>query len=608
MGRNWAIAIGINKYDNLQNLNYAQRDAEAMKDWFEQSAKFDQVFLFTEDSADIANNPPISTKPTFGRLRRFFRVNFEKPLLSAGDNLWFFFAGHGQRDADRDYLMLSDSDPGDVENSALSVSWITERLRRWGADNVVLFLDACRNSGARDGIGIGTEKQPGVITFYACRPNQQSYEIEQLNHGSFTHSLLESLQIQGEGNCATVERLYQRLRHRVSEINRKYQKPWQSPYAVIEPATKFHLILLPDYATLADISQLKLDAYQAEVTNDWELARQLWIRVNVAARGSDMQAIEAFSRIAQKSRNLSAVIPTPETPNQSRGEEIKTIETLPIQETKLKVFQFEVITVNFRGEEVKREQGKAEYFTEDLGNGVTLEMVSIPGGSFKMGSSPEEQGVTDEEPQHTVNVAAFFMGKFEVTQEQYQQVMGKNPSRFRGNKRPVEQVSWNNAVEFCKKLSEKTGRTYRLPSEAEWEYACRAGTTTLFHFGETITTDLANYDGNDNDIYPSASRGKYRQETTEVGKFPPNNFGLHDMHGNVRELCQDTQHEDYNGAPKDSRAWIDNNNHSCTLRGGSWTDYPFSCRSASRFGDASRDSNYFYFGFRVVCAVGRALN
>ncbi|BAY82124.1 hypothetical protein NIES267_16030 [Calothrix parasitica NIES-267] len=237
MGRNWAIAIGINKYDNLQNLNYAQRDAEAMKDWFEQSAKFDQVFLFTEDSPDIANNPPISTKPTFGRLRRFFRVNFEKPLLSAGDNLWFFFAGHGQRDAGRDYLMLSDSDPGDVENSALSVSWITERLRRWGADNVVLFLDACRNEGSRGGLGIGEEEHQGVITFYSCNANQKSWEIDALQHGAFTYALLEGLNSQGESNCATVERL---ARHSLIHTVEKHNSLLQIIYLNLELHTNFY--------------------------------------------------------------------------------------------------------------------------------------------------------------------------------------------------------------------------------------------------------------------------------------------------------------------------------------------------------------------------------
>ncbi len=156
-------------------------------------------------------------------------------------------------------------------------------------------------------------------------------------------------------------------------------------------------------------------------------------------------------------------------------------------------------------------------------------MVSIPGGSFKMGSP------ANETPQHDVTVPAFFMGKFEVTQEQYQQVMGKNPSHCEGYKRPIEMVSCNDAVEFCKKLSQKTGRTYRLPSEAEWEYACRAGTTTPFHFGETITDELANYHASK--THASEPKGEYRKQTTPVGEFPPNAFGLYDMHGNVWEWC-----------------------------------------------------------------------
>lgn len=131
--------------------------------------------------------------------------------------------------------------------------------------------------------------------------------------------------------------------------------------------------------------------------------------------------------------------------------------------------------------------------------------------------------------------------------------MGNNPSRFKGEKRPVERVSWKDAVEFCQKLSALTGETYRLPSEAEWEYACRAGTTTPFYFGKTITSDLVNYDGN----YPygSGPKGTYRKETTEVGQFPPNAFGLYDMHGNVQEWCADTYHDSYQGAPTDGSVW-----------------------------------------------------
>lgn len=269
--------------------------------------------------------------------------------------------------------------------------------------------------------------------------------------------------------------------------------------------------------------------------------------------------------------------------------------------------EFETVTVDKNGEVIKRYPNKqAKFFKEDLGNAVTLEMVSIPESSFKMGSpSGEKDRTSSESPQHDVNVPAFFMGRFEVTQEQYQKVMGKNPSNIQGKKRPVQQVYWNDAVEFCKKLSDKTGRKYRLPSEAEWEYACRAGTNTPFHFGETITTELANYNGDY--IYASESKGKYRQQTTEVGSFPPNNFGLYDMHGNVWEWCQDTWHESYEKAPRDGSAWIDTNYNFRLLRGGAWIDIPGLCRSASRsyYDRAVRVYIIGSIGFRVVCAAGR---
>ncbi|WP_375513626.1 SUMF1/EgtB/PvdO family nonheme iron enzyme [uncultured Nostoc sp.] len=311
--------------------------------------------------------------------------------------------------------------------------------------------------------------------------------------------------------------------------------------------------------------------------------------------------------------------PTPESTNQPANKltPISVAEPKYIPPTKeaskalglpLWTVEFETVTVDKKGQVIKRDPNKqAKFFKEDLGKGITLEMVEILAGSFKMGSPPGENDRTEnEEPQHAVNVPAFFIGKFQVTQEQYQQIMGSNPSNFKGAKRPVEKVSWNEAVEFCKKLSQKAGRKYRLPSEAEWEYACRAGTTTPFHFGETITTELANYDGNY--TYASAPKGKYRQETTEVGSFPPNAFGLYDMHGNVLEWCQDTWHDSYKGAPSDGSAWIDNNQYRM-LRGGSWISDPKVCRSASRNGVnwAERVNISNIIGFRVVCAVGRTL-
>ncbi len=230
-------------------------------------------------------------------------------------------------------------------------------------------------------------------------------------------------------------------------------------------------------------------------------------------------------------------------------------------------------------------------------------MVYIPGGTFTMGSpESEEKRDSDEGPQHQVKVPPFYLGKYPVTQAQYQAVMGNNPSSFKGEKRPVEKVTWHNAVEFCQKLSQKTGKTYRLPSEAEWEYACRAGTTTPFHFGETLTPDLSNYDGNY--IYVSGPRGVYRKQITDVGSFPPNAFGLYDMHGNVWEWCRDVWHDNYNGAPTDGSAWESGGYSSLRVqRGGSCNSSPRFSRSAFRY----RNYAGYYFdilGFRVVMLPG----
>ncbi len=226
----------------------------------------------------------------------------------------------------------------------------------------------------------------------------------------------------------------------------------------------------------------------------------------------------------------------------------------------LKSFEFDVVTVNAQGWKISRKKCRAQYFTEDLGNGVTLEMVAIPGGTFMMGAPKNEQGSRDDErPQHQVTVQPFFMGRYPVTQAQWRAVaalpqvnkeLDPNPSYFKGDDRPVERISWYDGLEFCARLNFRinftAGRDYRLPSEAEWEYACRAGTTTPFYFGETITTDLANYDGNY--TYGNAPKGEFRQETTTVGSFPPNAFCLYDMHGNVWEWCADTWHDNYEGA------------------------------------------------------------
>ena len=268
--------------------------------------------------------------------------------------------------------------------------------------------------------------------------------------------------------------------------------------------------------------------------------------------------------------------------------------------------EFDVITVDKDGKENSRRKSKAFYFCEDLGKSVVLDIVYIPGGTFMMGRPDSEVGnAVNESPQHQVTVPAFFAGKYPITQEQWQALMGKgnNPSSFKGEKLPVENVSWYQAVEFCNKLSEKSGKKYRLLSEAEWEYACRAGTTTPFHFGETITPDLVNYDGNF--PYANALKGLYRRGTTDVGSFPPNAFGLYDMHGNVREWCSDEWYPSYNshnGAPTDGSSWEIGVTTDRVLRGGTWHYNGYFCRSANRdWNGASRQDRNL--AFRVAMAL-----
>jgi formylglycine-generating enzyme required for sulfatase activity len=274
------------------------------------------------------------------------------------------------------------------------------------------------------------------------------------------------------------------------------------------------------------------------------------------------------------------------------------------------------VKFNANGTIAEKSPRQAEYFEEDLGGGVKLTMVKIPGDTFQMGTADAmvaqltaEQrrycnddncrtavaaAIKAETPQRAVTVPAFFIGKFEVTQAEWRAVAGMkkikkdlplDPSKFKDVQRPVDSVSWEDAVEFCARLSQKTGRRYRLPTEAEWEYACRSETTTDFAFGDTIFSDFINYDGN----YPygGGARGVFSASTRPVAwaRVFLNGFGLSGMHGNVMEWCQDKWHGSYDGAPADASARTSNErpaNADRVVRGGSWSDHASRCRSAFR--------------------------
>jgi formylglycine-generating enzyme required for sulfatase activity len=269
---------------------------------------------------------------------------------------------------------------------------------------------------------------------------------------------------------------------------------------------------------------------------------------------------------------------------------------------------------------IQQRQGRNQYYDEILAAGVLpLRMMLIPAGTFTMGSPEDElERSVSEGPAHPVRLAQFFMAKYPVTQAQWQvvanlprveQELNPDPSGFKGERHPVEQVSWHEAVEFCDRLTLHTNRQYRLPSEAEWEYACRAGTTTPFHFGATLSTDYANYDGADqtDGAYGPGTRRKYRLATTPVDQFGvANAFGLCDMHGNVFEWCYDHWHKTYQNAPIDGSAWLSSDQNSLrVIRGGSWNSAQEECRSGFRTNDYPNDQ-FNGLGFRIVCSGSKS--
>ncbi|ABG51392.1 protein of unknown function DUF323 [Trichodesmium erythraeum IMS101] len=521
---NHAIAMGINQYNYLPSLRYAVKDAEVIKNWFEQK-NFSKVDLFTE---------VISV-----RLKRFLAEKFEKPFLSAEDNFWFFFSGYGECIEDVDYLIPADSQKDDFRTTAISVNSLVEKLFSSGAGKVILFLDTNYISGEISffsGFSFSVKDGQELIVFLSKEAN----EVEQLQQGSFTYALHEALR-SSEGSLS-INQLQKFLSDRGRELNKRNNQQRQILQKFISP------------------------------------------------------------------KNLGEWVPFP---------------------SDFQVFQYTTPTVDGGGKIIKQDTKLTQYFRETIAQQLELEMVIIPGGNFTMGSPESEEGsYHDERPQNDVTVSPFFMGKYPVTQGQWRAIASQTnlkvnldldpePSYFKEPyqdidrwERPVEKVNWYQAVEFCERLSKLTGRNYRLPSEAEWEYACRAGTTTPFYFGETITSELVNYNGN---YYGNGPKGEYRNQTTPVGQFPPNAFGLYDMHGNVWEWCADNCSRDgYHYAPTYGSPWVASNKKYYTeigalVRGGSWVSYPSYCRSAFRSGSLRRDDHFIFIGFRVVCDGGITL-
>jgi len=495
-----------------------------------------------------------------------------------------------------------------------------------------MIMDACRNdpggradspnpmSGAyRFDFDTRNQEVEAFATIYATDVGNRAYEYTEKNQGYFTWFLVEGLK--GEAANArgevTLSGLVRYLQERVPKRvlldlgQEKKQRPWADVQGYKADELIISTTIRVPVASTLDPAAIELELWTSikSSTDPDDFRAYLEKYPNGTFAGvarNRIRQLEAAAKPAPSPINLnvgdtSAVPKGPTNVANTKSNPTTGPGGLP-----LRSFEFEVVTVNSSGSETSRRKGQAQYYVEDIG-GVPLAMASIPGGTFLMGSNESDF----LKPLHQMTVGSFYLSKYEVTQSQWRAVarrpkvsreLDSDPSKFKGDNLPVEQVSWEEAVEFCARLSRETGRAWRLPTEAEWEYTCRAGTTTPFAFGETVTPQLVNYDGNR--PYAQAPKGTYREQTTPVGfTRVANGFGLFDMHGNVWEWCADHWHENYNGAPTDGRPWeTAGDARYRVVRGGSWKTNAINCRSDNRWRFAPGERGD-HIGFRVVAAA-----
>ncbi|MFN7927844.1 MAG: SUMF1/EgtB/PvdO family nonheme iron enzyme [Blastocatellia bacterium] len=591
-----ALVIGNSKYAESPLLNPAN-DAR------------DMATLLKEYGFDVLHGENMTQKEMKTLIR-----SFGDKLRDGGTGL-FYFAGHGVQVADHNYLIpvgASIQSEAEIEYEAVDVGFVLAQMQEAQNPLNILILDACRNDpfarSSRSAVrGLATVNAPvGTLIAYSTAPGNVAADGDGRN-GLYTEELMKQMKQPG----IRLLDVFLHTRTAVRQRTKGQQIPWES----ISIEGDFVLNGVTASTTAAWTTPTAAPAVETGEQAFWRAIETSSLQEDFeeylkkfGERGLYADAARARLRHLRGKPAANAAVTTP----------AKTLATA--------AFEFETATTNVTGTTIEKHRTSAQQYIEDLGNSVQIEMVKVPLGSFRMGTAEEDVapvipeheryfGKTDaaasvrwQTPQHVVTLPSFYLGKFEVTQAQWRAVAAlpkvqrelvPDPSKFKGDQKPVEMISWEDAQEFCARLSRATGRNYRLPSEAEWEYAARANTTTDFAFGAALPPELANYDGNT--PYGKGEKGVSRGQTVLVGSLGiANAFGLYDMHGNVFEWCQDVWHESYAGAPVDGSAWESGGDSNRRVaRGGAWMTYGAACRSALRVRNLP-DFRMFFIGFRVA--------
>jgi formylglycine-generating enzyme required for sulfatase activity len=641
--RRIALVMGNGAYQNVKPLKNPPNDAT----------------LLAVTLKSLGFEVTIGTDKSQREMKQLIR-EFGQRLRGGGGVGLFYFAGHGVQARGHNYLIPVDAEiqtEADLEDVALDVNYVLNMMD--DAQNAlnIAILDACRNNpfarsfrSAQE--GLAQVKAPtGTLIAYATAPDSVAADGGGTN-SPYAEELTKQIQVSG----VLVETMFRRVAEEVSLRSGGRQEPWYSANVKGD----FYFSGSPK-SSLSN-TPVKVDAIAVE-REYWETIRNsndtqdykdyLQSYPNgtyVAIARSKIKQLERSSR----SRLLAGSPPLSSQPaNTSRSKVSRArvrankthapstvslwivskppncrlyVDDKALGDTgaagevelrltpgthRVRLSREGFVSIEADVEVGSTPEAQEVEFTltsaktsvaapKSFRNHQGIEMVYIPPGSFMMGGNNH----TFEEPVHEVKInQSFYMGKYEVTQAQWQAVMGKNDSYFKGDNLPVETVSWDDAIAFVARLNaQNDGYFYRLPTEAEWEYACRAGTTTAFAFGDSISSDQSNFDGSDPEYV--SGKGVSRKKTVSVGSFQANAFGLHDMHGNVWEWCQDWYHDDYNGAPSDGSAWLMGGEQKYRVaRGGSWLIKASISRSAIRYW-ASPDYRDMNMGFRIV-AVAR---